>query len=366
MSDICDPDPTFVLVSITSDEPPNDHGDGNTQPDIVDADLGTDDVEFKLRAERDGRQNGRKYTIVYQASDECGNTTNRSVCVTVDHDQMGVAKAAQGFLGDGVSFERGNQTFALVVESVAYVRTDPGAPSAEGAESLDVGGEIRAGFDAARVDLRHAYIGNTAGWALPVDAALVDNNGDGLRDLVLHYSVPSAEKIIVESDALDGPVGLHYQTQDGEMFLVSDIFGLGTPVALVELPVGTEKPQRDEVEEPEIATEKRDAESTDDAGMLEVTAIPTRDGLLGIQPNPFNPSTTVVFGLIEAQSVRIDVFNIQGELVRQLESGVRSAGRHEVAWNGRDNAGRSVASGVYVFVMSGERVQESMKAILLK
>jgi hypothetical protein len=88
VSDICDASPTVELVSITSDEPDNDKADGNTVDDIQGAAVGTDDRVFEVRAERSGQGSGRTYTIVYEASDGSGNTTQRQVAVFVPHDQQ--------------------------------------------------------------------------------------------------------------------------------------------------------------------------------------------------------------------------------------------------------------------------------------
>ena len=89
VTDICDPAPTFVLTSITSDEPDNGQGigDGNTTNDIQDGDLGTPDLAFKLRAERAGRLDGRTYTVTYTAMDASGNMASDSATVFVRHDQ---------------------------------------------------------------------------------------------------------------------------------------------------------------------------------------------------------------------------------------------------------------------------------------
>lgn len=83
VSDICDPNPTVKLISITSNEPDNGLGDGDTAGDIQQANLGTDDRVFSLRAERGGPGNGRVYTVTYQASDASGNTTTKTATVTV-------------------------------------------------------------------------------------------------------------------------------------------------------------------------------------------------------------------------------------------------------------------------------------------
>ena len=87
VTDICDPAPSFVLTSITSNEPDNGTGDGDTANDIQGAQYGTADTTFQLRAERAGNGHGRIYTITYTAKDKSGNTTPLQLEVKVPHDQ---------------------------------------------------------------------------------------------------------------------------------------------------------------------------------------------------------------------------------------------------------------------------------------
>jgi hypothetical protein len=83
----CDPTTTVELVSVTSNEPDNGLGDGDTSGDIAGADLGTDDRSVQVRAERSGTGSGRIYTFVYRVTDSSGNATEASATVTVPHDQ---------------------------------------------------------------------------------------------------------------------------------------------------------------------------------------------------------------------------------------------------------------------------------------
>jgi hypothetical protein len=92
--DNCDPDPLVTLTSIQSNEPDNSTGDGNTVDDIQEADLGTDDRLFLLRAERKGNGSGRTYAATYNVVDASGNTSNGQVLVMVPHDK-GDLKAAK-------------------------------------------------------------------------------------------------------------------------------------------------------------------------------------------------------------------------------------------------------------------------------
>ncbi len=83
VADRCDPSASYQLISITSNEPDNGLGDGDTPGDIQGAQLGTADARFALRAERSGPGNGRVYTIVYRTSDDSWNPREATVSVAV-------------------------------------------------------------------------------------------------------------------------------------------------------------------------------------------------------------------------------------------------------------------------------------------
>ncbi len=90
VKDNADPNASWSLVSVTSNEPDNGLGDGNTVNDIV----VVDDTTFQLRAERSGTGNGRIYSFAYEATDACGNTATANTAVYVPHD-MGKLKDLQ-------------------------------------------------------------------------------------------------------------------------------------------------------------------------------------------------------------------------------------------------------------------------------
>jgi hypothetical protein len=97
-TDACDPHPSVVLSSLTSSEPDNGLGDGDTTGDIQGANIGTDDRAFLLRAERSGNGSGRTYSAVYTVTDASGNATNGLAAIVVPHD-MGDAKSANASKG---------------------------------------------------------------------------------------------------------------------------------------------------------------------------------------------------------------------------------------------------------------------------
>jgi hypothetical protein len=84
-TDVCS-DVSVILESVVSNEADNGQGDGNTKSDIKDADIGTEDYDFRLRAERSGKGDGRIYTATYTATDDFGNAASESDDVIVPHD----------------------------------------------------------------------------------------------------------------------------------------------------------------------------------------------------------------------------------------------------------------------------------------
>ena len=71
--------------------------------------------------------------------------------------------------------------------------------------------------------------------------------------------------------------------------------------------------------------------------------------LLANYPNPFNPETTIRYALPQASHVRLQIFNALGQVVRTLEDGFHSAGAQAVGWDGRDDGGKEMSSGVYFY-----------------
>lgn len=83
-------------------------------------------------------------------------------------------------------------------------------------------------------------------------------------------------------------------------------------------------------------------------------------------PNPFNPNTSLAFGLPTAGQVRLSIYNVLGQQVRTLVDEQMVAGHHEVTWNGRDDAGRAVSSGVYFYRLESNQFNQTRKMMLVK
>lgn len=88
--------------------------------------------------------------------------------------------------------------------------------------------------------------------------------------------------------------------------------------------------------------------------------------LYGNYPNPFNPETTIRYSVAEDGPVTIDVFNSRGQLVKTLVNDSKAAGNHSVVWDGRDNNGSSVSSGIYYYKMYAGKYSSTRKMILMK
>ena len=76
-------------------------------------------------------------------------------------------------------------------------------------------------------------------------------------------------------------------------------------------------------------------------------ASPPATSLAAIYPNPFNPRTMIAFELAETGPVELAIYDVGGRLVRVVDSGTRPAGRYQATWDGQDNAGRAVPTGMY-------------------
>jgi hypothetical protein len=90
--------------------------------------------------------------------------------------------------------------------------------------------------------------------------------------------------------------------------------------------------------------------------------------LVGNFPNPFNPTTTIKFeiGNGKLENVVVNIYNIRGQHIRTLVNGMYSAGSHSVVWNGTDDNGRAVSSGMYFYRMTAGEYTSVGRMMLLK
>ncbi|UCD39231.1 MAG: carboxypeptidase regulatory-like domain-containing protein [Fidelibacterota bacterium] len=97
------------------------------------------------------------------------------------------------------------------------------------------------------------------------------------------------------------------------------------------------------------------------------TGIPEAYALRANYPNPFNPTTTIVFELPKAGAVSLKIYDLTGKLIRTLVNESRSAGYHRVVWDGKDGGGALVATGVYFYrIEAGKAFAKTRKMVLMK
>ncbi|MCF7858839.1 MAG: T9SS type A sorting domain-containing protein [Candidatus Cloacimonetes bacterium] len=114
----------------------------------------------------------------------------------------------------------------------------------------------------------------------------------------------------------------------------------------------------------EFKIEPRNSNDVEISSGLEEDIIYTTT-LISNYPNPFNPTTTISFSIPNENKVELTIYNIKGQEVKLLVNSEIDKGHHSVVWNGNDNSGKSVSSGVYYFKLSVEGKSEAVRKCLL-
>jgi hypothetical protein len=182
----------------------------------------------------------------------------------------------------------------------------------------------------------------------PFDSYFTDANGDGMKDLVLFYDAAGVRTALASAGTETGQVGLHYSLGDGTQLLVPDILALGAPLPQAAAVDPEERPGNGRGD---LRTSADGGGTTPPAG----EPVPAVTRLVGIAPNPFQGATGIALEISTARNVHVNVYNLQGALVRSLLSGGQAAGRLQVNWDGRNDAGQRATPGIYfVRVEAGE------------
>jgi len=102
--------------------------------------------------------------------------------------------------------------------------------------------------------------------------------------------------------------------------------------------------------------------------VLEEDNIPLKNDIFSLNcyPNPFNPNTSIKYSLTKSSKVNLQIYNLRGELVRTLVDENKTIGNYNITWNGTDDAGLKVSSGVYIYTLTSDYFTSSKKMILLK
>jgi hypothetical protein len=98
----------------------------------------------------------------------------------------------------------------------------------------------------------------------------------------------------------------------------------------------------------------------------DIDQLPKQFSLSQNYPNPFNQSTKIEFALVNSGFVSLEIYDILGRKVRTLVSENLTPGYKSVLWNGKDNSGKEVASGIYFYQIKIGDFSEAKKLVLLK
>ncbi len=99
--------------------------------------------------------------------------------------------------------------------------------------------------------------------------------------------------------------------------------------------------------------------------------IPLKFALLQNYPNPFNPETWLPYELATDATVTIRIYDVKGQLVRQLDLGEQKAGRYidkkkAAYWDGKDQTGKAVTSGLYFYTLKADDFQATRRMVIFK
>jgi len=262
----------------------------------------------------------------------------------------------------------------LVLENcVGAIRLSP-AQSARG----DLSGDGRldpwdaaliSGADPGKTDLIEDVIA-TAAWGeakgqygrltLPLKAT-----GGSAQSLWFEVSAPGIGDLVetVTSDLAE--VGLFQWKASGDKLLVA--FAGSTHVELSDnlltIVMNTSGGNSGGALRASLAIDGGDAFNLQDT---DLTHVPVRFSLGDNYPNPFNPVTKISFDLPTTSRVMLRIYDVRGNEIRTLVSGVMPFGSHTVTWNGADDRGRAVSSGVYFYRIEAEEFAATHKMMLVK
>ena len=93
---------------------------------------------------------------------------------------------------------------------------------------------------------------------------------------------------------------------------------------------------------------------------------PADFALLQNYPNPFNPRTTIPFAVHSPVHTTLRIYNVRGQLVKTLVDEEMETGRHSMLWDGRDDKGKQLASGIYFFKLTAGLYHQVQKMVLLR
>ncbi len=280
-------------------------------------------------------------TVVTGDVDADGTVDQTDARMVLEHCvgtiRLSAAQAVRGDLsGDGAL----DPWDAALISGAAPGKSDPNEPTATAAW-----GEAQGRYGRLALPLETA--GGTAhSFWLEVTASgmgnLVEDVATDLSEAGLFVWKASGDKLRV-AFASDEPVEL--------------------PDRLLEIVMNTSDGKSGTALRAILAVDGGDAFDLQDT---DLASVPVRFSLGDNYPNPFNPATKISFDLPASGRVALRIYDVRGNEIRTLVSGVMPFGSHTVTWNGIDDGGRAVSSGVYFYRIEAEGFAATHKMMLLK
>ena len=222
-----------------------------------------------------------------------------------------------------------------------------------------------------------------AGELVAVDVSLANVEALVSYGFTLNYetdkfefiSVAPADEDLLKSTGGETPLFHHIVADDGQVEVVngmvhgSAVSGGGDIVRFVfRVLLEFEDNARFEIADGLVLDPTNLSNPAVVAGVLELQSTPREFALRQNFPNPFNPDTTIKYDLAESADVTLQIYNVLGQVVRTLVgSEAQNAGRYQIRWNGMDDRGVPVSSGVYFYQISAEgKFHDVRKLMLLK
>ncbi|MBT3945481.1 MAG: T9SS type A sorting domain-containing protein, partial [Candidatus Marinimicrobia bacterium] len=94
--------------------------------------------------------------------------------------------------------------------------------------------------------------------------------------------------------------------------------------------------------------------------------LPTEFAIYAPYPNPFNPTTSILFDIAKTEHVDLSVFNIKGEFIKSLQNESLDPGQYSIKWHGLNEMGHTVPSGIYIIKFTSNFTQKNRKVLFLK
>jgi len=101
-------------------------------------------------------------------------------------------------------------------------------------------------------------------------------------------------------------------------------------------------------------------------GVANEEVLPSKYELYSNYPNPFNPTTNIRYSLPAPGNVKVEIFNTLGQLIHTVVDQYQNSGTHNVVWNGMDNSGNQVSTGVYIYKLTTSNFVSAKKMMLIK